>query len=123
MGLKSIRRRLQNLHRVAFRVVAIAQRLVEIAAGKPHKAGFQRPVQRMDHAFVVDPRLALVHHIFVGDFEVDLTRSHSMAGNPSRFESGTVTISRDDTWRQQLPPSVQRLVTLLTWPLARRYGY
>ena len=60
---------------------------------------------------------------FVGDFEVDLTRSHSMAGNPSRFESGTVTISRDDTWRQQLPPSVQRLVTLLTWPLARRYGY
>ena len=60
---------------------------------------------------------------FVGDFEVDLTRSHSMAGNPSRFETGAVTISRDDTWRQQLPPSVQRLVTLLTWPLARRYGY
>jgi hypothetical protein len=54
---------------------------------------------------------------FVGDFEVDLTRSHS------RFETGAVTISRDDTWRQQLPPSVQRLVTLLTWPLARRYGY
>ena len=60
---------------------------------------------------------------FVGDFEVDLTRSHSMAGNPSRFETGTVTISRDDTWRQQLPRSVQRLVKLLTWPLARRYGY
>ena len=60
---------------------------------------------------------------FVGDFEVNLTRSHSMAGNPSRFETGTVAIRRDDTWRQQLPPSVQRLVTLLTWPLARRYGY
>lgn len=60
---------------------------------------------------------------FVGDFEVDLTRSHSMAGNPSRFETGTVTIRRDDTWRQELPKSVQRLVTLLTWPLARRYGY
>ncbi|MGB3564661.1 MAG: sulfotransferase [Thermoanaerobaculia bacterium] len=60
---------------------------------------------------------------FVSDFEVDLTRSHSMAGNPSRFETGTVTIRRDDTWRQELPKSVQRLVTLLTWPLARRYGY
>ena len=60
---------------------------------------------------------------FVGDFEVNLTRSHSMAGNPSRFETGTVTIRRDDTWREQLPRSTRRLVTLLTWPLARRYGY
>jgi hypothetical protein len=60
---------------------------------------------------------------FVGDSEVDLTRSHSMAGNPSRFETGTVTIRRDDTWHEQLPRSARRLVTLLTWPLARRYGY
>jgi hypothetical protein len=60
---------------------------------------------------------------FVSDFEVNLTRSHSMAGNPSRFETGTVAIRRDDSWRQQLPPSTRRLVTLLTWPLARRYGY
>jgi hypothetical protein len=60
---------------------------------------------------------------FVGDFEVNLTRNHSMAGNPSRFETGTVTIRRDDTWREQLPRSTRRLVTLLTWPLARRYGY
>lgn len=60
---------------------------------------------------------------FVGDSQVDLTRSHSMAGNPSRFETGTVTIRRDDTWQEQLPRSTRRLVTMLTWPLARRYGY
>lgn len=60
---------------------------------------------------------------FVGATEVNMTRNHSMAGNPSRFETGTVTIRRDDTWRDQLPASTRRLVTLLTWPLARRYGY
>jgi hypothetical protein len=60
---------------------------------------------------------------FAGDAEVTLTRNHSMAGNPSRFETGTVTIRRDDTWREQLPRPARRLVTLLTWPLARRYGY
>jgi hypothetical protein len=60
---------------------------------------------------------------FTGDSEVNLTQNHSMAGNPSRFKTGPVTIRRDDTWRQELPRPTQRLVTLLTWPLARRYGY
>lgn len=60
---------------------------------------------------------------FTGEFEVTLAQIHSMAGNPSRFETGNVTIRRDDRWQQELPPSSRRLVTLLTWPLARRYGY
>ena len=45
-----------------------------------------------------------------------------MAGNPSRFETGKVTIRRDDTWHEGLSPSHRRLVSFLTLPLALRYG-
>ena len=40
-----------------------------------------------------------------------------------RLLSGSVTLRVDDAWRRELDPRARRLVTRITWPLLRRYGY
>jgi hypothetical protein len=60
---------------------------------------------------------------FVDDSTVDLTPSHTVAGNPVRFRSGPLTLRQDDAWRDRLPRRRRLLVTLLTLPLLARYGY
>lgn len=52
-----------------------------------------------------------------------LTASHTVAGNPTRFADGELTIRPDEEWVDGLPPRDRRLVSALTWPLRRRYGY
>jgi hypothetical protein len=46
-----------------------------------------------------------------------------VSGNPVRLHEGSLTIDPDDEWRARMRPSRRRLVTLLTAPLLRRYGY
>ncbi len=86
--------------------------------------------------FVADPRAA-VRRIasfaslpvtarnlnYLGSGHVDLTTSHTVAGNPMRFRTGRVELRRDDAWHQKLPRRHQRLITALTAPLLMRYGY
>lgn len=52
-----------------------------------------------------------------------LESAHSVSGNPMRFATGKVMISRDERWRTGLPTAQQRAVTALTFPLLARYGY
>ncbi|HEX6301452.1 MAG TPA: sulfotransferase [Acidimicrobiia bacterium] len=54
---------------------------------------------------------------------VQLTPGHAVSGNPMRFESGVVTISEDDQWREALPASTRRIVTTFTWPVLSTHGY
>ncbi len=49
--------------------------------------------------------------------------NHIVAGNPSRFTTGDVTIRSDDAWKREMPRRDQRLVAGLTLPLLVRYGY
>lgn len=58
-----------------------------------------------------DDRTALLHP------------NHIVAGNPSRFTTGEVTIRADDAWQREMPIRDQRLVASLTWPLLLRHGY
>jgi hypothetical protein len=51
------------------------------------------------------------------------TDSHTASGNPMRFQSGPVPLILDDAWEEELSAGDRRIVTLLTWPLLRRYGY
>jgi hypothetical protein len=52
-----------------------------------------------------------------------LDGGHSVSGNPMRFTTGQVPISRDEKWRTHLPGAQRRVVTALTWPLMAGYGY
>ncbi len=60
---------------------------------------------------------------FESSHEVRMAANHSVGGNPSRFQSGTVTVRRDEAWRERLSRGQRLAVTALTWPLLLRYGY
>jgi hypothetical protein len=55
--------------------------------------------------------------------ELTLHPAHGLAGNPMRAEVGVVTIRRDDAWRRDMSPRARRTSSVLTAPVARRYGY
>lgn len=60
---------------------------------------------------------------FVRSSEVDLATNHTVAGSLMRLKQGTLKVRLDDEWTRSLPARDRRLVTALTWPFLRRYGY
>lgn len=60
---------------------------------------------------------------FASDTTVRLHPNHIVAGNPSRFTVGEVSIRADEEWRTAMSKRDQRLVVAATWPLLRKYGY
>lgn len=60
---------------------------------------------------------------FVDERTVLLGANHIVAGNPSRFTTGEVSIRNDDAWERQMPARDQRLVELMALPLMLRHGY
>lgn len=60
---------------------------------------------------------------FIAGDEIDLPPEHLVAGNRVRLERGPVRLRVDDAWRSELPKDQQRLVSIVTRPLLRLYGY
>lgn len=54
---------------------------------------------------------------------VDLRPTHSVAGNPMRFRTGLTELRRDDAWRTEMSPRDRRLVTALSYPALKSFGY
>jgi len=48
---------------------------------------------------------------------------HSISGNPVRFDARPLRITLDDEWETELGSEDRRLVTVVTAPLLKRYGY
>lgn len=71
-------------------------------------------------AFVDEPSAALP---FRGEREATIAPAHSVSGNPSRFDTGTITLRPDEEWRANGKAGHNLLSTVLTWPLMLRYGY
>src|SRR6185437_6929912 len=57
------------------------------------------------------------------DGEVAIGESHTVAGNPNRMLTGLIRLAADDEWRTAMPAARRLLVTGLTAPLLRHYGY
>jgi hypothetical protein len=53
----------------------------------------------------------------------NLAVDHTAVGNPNRFRQGQIELRHDDEWRHKMPRSQKVLVTMLTLPLLRKYGY
>ncbi|MEW6058619.1 MAG: sulfotransferase [Actinomycetota bacterium] len=60
---------------------------------------------------------------FLGTDTARLQPIHSVSGNPMRFRSGETQLRLDDEWRVRLAPKHRAMVSFITWPLMRRYGY
>lgn len=83
--------------------------------------------------FVSDPRSSLTDIFEMlghagplplnAEDELVLTPSHNIAGNPARFQTGTIQLRLDDAWREKLAPGTRRYVSALTVLQRRRYGY
>jgi hypothetical protein len=59
----------------------------------------------------------------VSEREVKLGISHTVSGNPNRFETGAVELRPDREWISKMSPRDKALVTALTFPLLKHYGY
>jgi hypothetical protein len=55
--------------------------------------------------------------------ELRLGVSHTVSGNPNRFETGPVELRPDREWKDKMSTRDKALVTVLTTPLLQRYGY
>jgi hypothetical protein len=60
---------------------------------------------------------------FLDGDTVTLSPSHTVAGNPMRFRTGSLELRRDDAWRAELPRGRRWLVSALTAPMLALYGY
>jgi hypothetical protein len=60
---------------------------------------------------------------FLDHATVELHGNHTVSGNPDRFRIGRTQLRADDLWHIELPRPAKLLVTLMTWPALRRYGY
>lgn len=58
-----------------------------------------------------------------GDRVTLVTPMHSIAGNPLRFGGTELTLRLDDAWKQKLDRRSQHIVTAITAPALRRFGY
>jgi hypothetical protein len=58
-----------------------------------------------------------------GEREVKLGISHTVSGNPNRFDTGTVELRQDRAWQERMKPRDKALVTAGTLPLLKRYKY
>ena len=54
---------------------------------------------------------------------VTLAPTHSVAGNPSRHNRGVVELRGDQEWQQAMRATERAVVTALTSPGLRRFGY
>ena len=52
-----------------------------------------------------------------------LQPSHSISGNPMRFESGVINIRPDTEWKDKIDPKDSRTVMRITRRLRKQYGY
>lgn len=60
---------------------------------------------------------------FQGSSRVALLRTHTVSGNPSRFQTGEIEITEDRRWLTEQRVLDRVAVTALTGPLLSRYGY
>lgn len=60
---------------------------------------------------------------FTDERTVDVTRSHTVAGNPGRLRHGPTRLRTDAEWRDAMPAADRRLVSVLTAPVRRGHGY
>lgn len=60
---------------------------------------------------------------FVDDHSVRIETTHSVEGNPNRFETGVIKIKPDDAWIASQSMQSRFVSTLVSLPRLRRYRY
>ena len=72
---------------------------------------------------ILDAPVEPSDYAFIGTGEVYLGVNHTVMGNPIRMQAGPVALRLDEEWRTRMDRRQSGMVTALTWPFLRRYGY
>lgn len=64
-----------------------------------------------------------ISKLFKNDLISFKKKSHTVSGNPMRFQTGEIEIRADDEWENKLPLKDQIISQMLTYPLAKFIGY
>jgi hypothetical protein len=78
-------------------------------------------IRRVQMSVVAEANLGDLDFLHEGKMTMGM--HHTLAGNPMRFGKGQVQLSSDDRWKTQTIAKDRLVVTALTWPLLRRYGF
>jgi hypothetical protein len=60
---------------------------------------------------------------WTGRWELELDPTHTVSGNPSRFDHGSVALRADDEWQRAMRSRDRHVVNAITRPFRGRYGY
>jgi hypothetical protein len=60
---------------------------------------------------------------FLRGHDLWLGQSHTVSGNPIRFQQGWTTVTPDMEWQDKLTKSHRRIISAVTAPLLAKYGY
>ena len=60
---------------------------------------------------------------FIDESTARLGPTHTVGGNPNRMAHGEISIAPDAEWEARIGTAADRTISVLTWPLRRRYGY
>jgi hypothetical protein len=60
---------------------------------------------------------------FLDERTVKLSTNHTVSGNPIRTTIGEIELRPDREWAERIRPWDRRVVSVLTGPVRRRYGY
>ena len=58
-----------------------------------------------------------------GRAAISVADTHIIKANPLRFHHGDLSIRADEQWRDALPPRIEKMITVMTYPLMRHFGY
>lgn len=98
------------------------------------RAGAGRALRLRYEDFVAQPRATVeqarrllgetsARSPFVDDRTVTLGVNHSIAGNPSRFSTGTLVLEDRSDWREGQSRIDRWITTAVAFPFLHRYGY
>ena len=117
-----------------FTVIAVGSRTADAASAFSDELGI-RTAHASYEDIVADPQAGLARLLalvgegredglpFLDGHVAELGVTHSVAGNPSRFQTGSISIRADERWRHEMAPGARRLVTAVAWPGLLRHGY
>jgi len=61
--------------------------------------------------------------LFIDKNTIYLDTNHTVAGNPIRFKTGKFELKLDEEWRYKFRKDLKLLVTLITLPYLKKFGY
>ena len=82
----------------------------------------KQPIQTVEaiKALINEPEIGLPE---IADDAIVLKPNHSIAGSETRADSGVVRLRVDTAWRTELAGWSRVVITFVTFPFLRRYGY